>query len=47
MDQKCTDLDENLNENLDKYLDENLSWLTQKTENPKSNKGKLTFPHTQ
>ena len=40
-------LDENLDENLDKYLDENLSWLTQKTANPKSNKGKLTFPYTQ
>ena len=25
-------------------MDENLEWLTQKTENPKSNKGNLTFP---
>ena len=25
-------------------LDENLPWLTQKTEDPKSNKGNLTFP---
>ena len=25
-------------------MDENLEWLTQNTENPKSNKGKLTFP---
>ena len=47
MDQKYTDLDKNLNENLEKYLDENLSWLTQKTENPEINKGKLNFPHTQ
>ena len=42
------DLDENLNENLDKSLDVNLAWLTQKTEDPKNNKGNLTFPtHTQ
>ena len=28
-------------------MDENLEWLTQKTEDPKSNKGNLTFPsHT-
>ena len=28
-------------------LDENLPWLTQKTEEPKSNKGNFTFPtHT-
>ena len=41
------DLDENFNENLDKGLDVNLAWLTQKTEDPKSNKGNLTFPpHT-
>ena len=30
-----------------KDLDENLPWLTQKTEEPKSNKGNFTFPtHT-
>ena len=41
------DLDDKLNENLYKDLDENLAWLTQKTEDPKSNKGNLTFPpHT-
>ena len=29
-------------------MDENLEWLTQNTEDPKSNKGNLTFPtHTQ
>ena len=28
-------------------MDENLAWLTQKTEEPKCNKGKFTFPqHT-
>ena len=28
-------------------MDENLKWLTQNTEDPKSNKGNLTFPtHT-
>ena len=28
-------------------MDENLAWLTQNTEDPKSNKGNLTFPtHT-
>ena len=28
-------------------MDDNLEWLTQKTENPKGNKGNLTFPrHT-
>ena len=33
--------------NLNKDLDENPPWLTQKTEDPKSNKGNLTFPqHT-
>ena len=37
------DLDENVDENL-KDLDENLAWLTQKTEDPKSNKGDLTPP---
>ena len=39
------DLDENVDENL-KDLDENLAWLTQKTEDPKSNKGNLTPPPT-
>ena len=38
------DLDENVDEYLNKDLDENLAWQTQKTENPKSNKGNLTFP---
>ena len=38
------DFDDNLNENRDKDLDKNLAWLTQKTEDPKSNKGNLTFP---
>ena len=33
--------------NLNKDLDENLAWLTQKTEDLKSNKGNLTSrPHT-
>ena len=27
-------------------MDENLEWLTQKTEDLKSNKGNLTPPHT-
>ena len=27
-----------------KGLDENLGWLTQKTEEPKFNKGSFTFP---
>ena len=36
-------MDGNLNED----LDENHPWLTQKTEDPTSNKGNLTFPHTQ
>ena len=28
-------------------MDENLDWLTQNTEDPKSNKGNITFPpHT-
>ena len=40
------DLDENVDENLNKDLDENLALLTQKTEHSKSNKGKLTPPHT-
>ena len=29
--------------NLNKDLDENLAWLTEKTEDPKSNKGNLNF----
>ena len=33
-------MDRNLNED----LNENLAWLTQKTEDPKSNKGNLTSP---
>ena len=28
-----------------KDLDENLAWLTQKTNEPKINKGTLFFPH--
>ena len=38
-----------MDENLNKDLDENLVWLTQMTENLKSNIEKLTFsaPHTQ
>ena len=40
-------LDENMDGNLNEDLDEILAWLTQKTEDPKSNKGNLTFPpHT-
>ena len=40
-------LDVNVDGNLNKDLDENLPWLTQKTEDPKSNKGNITFsPHT-
>ena len=27
-----------------KDMDDNLAWLTQKTEEPKGNKGKFTFP---
>ena len=41
MDQKCT------NDTMFQYyedLDENLAWLTQKTEELKSNKGNFTFP---
>ena len=29
-----------------KDMDENLAWLTQNTEDPKRNKGNLTFPPT-
>ena len=39
-------LDENMDGNLNEDLDENLAWLTQKTEDPKSNKGNLTPPPT-
>ena len=41
MDQKCT------NDTMFQYykdLDENLAWLTQKTEESKRNKEKITFP---
>ena len=38
------DLDENVDRNLSKDLDENLAWLTQKNEDPKRNKGSLTPP---
>ena len=41
MDQKCTN-DTRFQYNKDLY--ENLEWVTQKTEDPKSNKGNLTFP---
>ena len=40
MDQKCTNIRFQYNKN----LDQNLAWLTEKTEEPKSNKGNLTFP---
>ena len=30
-----------------KNVDQNLAWLTQKTEEPRSNKGTLLSPHTQ
>ena len=44
MDQKCTN---DIRFKYNKNLDQNLAWLTQKTEQPKSNKGNLTFPsHT-
>ena len=36
------DLDENMDENL-KDMDENLAWLTQKTEDLKGTKGTLLF----
>ena len=39
MDQKCNIIRFYYNKN----LDQNLAWLTQKTEEPKSNKGSLTF----
>ena len=41
MDQKCTN---DIRFQHNKNLDQNLAWLTQKTEEPKSNKGNLTFP---
>ena len=41
MDQKCTN---DIRFSHNKNLDQNLAWLTQKTEEPKSNKGNLTFP---
>ena len=44
MDQICTN---DIKFQYNKNLDQNLAWLTQKTEEPKSNKGNLTFPsHT-
>ena len=44
MDQKCTN---NTRFQYNKDLNENLAWLIQKTEDPKSNKGNLNFPpHT-
>ena len=39
------DLDENMDENL-KYLDGNLAWLTQKTEDPKGITLLPPSPHT-
>ena len=41
MDQKCKN---DIRFQYNKNLDQNLAWLTQKTEEPKSNKGNLTFP---
>ena len=41
MDQKCTN---DIRFYYNKDLDGNLAWLTQKTEDPKTNKGKLTTP---
>ena len=43
MDQKCTD-DTRFQYNKD--LDENLAWLTQKTEDLKNNKGNIFSPNT-
>ena len=44
MGQKCTN---DIRFQYSKNLDQNLAWLTQKTEEPKSNKENLTFPsHT-
>ena len=44
MDEKCTN---DIRFQYNKNLDQNLAWLTQKTEEPKSNKVNLTFPsHT-
>ena len=34
-------------QDLEENVDENLAWLTQKTEDPKINKGNFTFSHTQ
>ena len=41
MSQKCTN-DTRFCDN--KHMDEDLGWLTQNTEDQKSNKGNLTFP---
>ena len=44
MDQKCAN---DFRFKYKKNVDQNPAWLTQKTEEPKSNKGNLTFPsHT-
>ena len=40
MDQKCTN---DIRFWYNKNLDQNIAWLTQKTEEPKSNKGNPTF----
>ena len=40
MDQKCTN---DIRFYYNKDLDENLAWLTQKTEDPKNNRGNLSF----
>ena len=44
MDQKCTN---DIRFQYNKNLDQSLVWLTQKTEEPKSNKGTLLSRHTQ
>ena len=44
MDQKCKN---DIWFQFNKDLDENLAWQTQKTEDLKSSKGNLTFPHTE
>ena len=41
MDQKCTNDRQVSVQDLDDNVDENLAWLTQKAEDPKSNKGNL------